>query len=501
VNRFRFSNLSRNGRWTLILAEIAACYILIYVSAYFEWPKREYFRFTVVLPLYQAGVAFGYSGGIISSIVAALLFMPLFPTDPLITGDPAGEMPTAIGMVVFIIFFGVFVGGAIGAARKTQSGLETLSHISYNIARETGEGGIMRQLAREALALLETRYAAVLIRGSQGADRVMFALSDTDPDGKKIADFDSAHPLVWAADNDLLLISNSARSDERFTACPPGDSMKSLMVLPVVSEETVYGSLLLSGKKSGNPFSDEDLAMARLLADTAGDTIHNMEQETERQEQQLREAHMKELFSRYVSSTIADYVLENPKLLEGRWQEVTILVSDIRDFTSICEKSPPKQIVGQLNEYFTVMVDIIFENKGTIDKFIGDCIIAYWGAPAPDYEHPIHAAQAAADMAHALDALNEKWKVSGKQVFRTGIALHTCSVLMGNIGDDRKRAFTILGEEVERAIALESLTKSCGARIIASRKTSEAVSGAFPLKRIPDEDTGGIGELCEIETD
>jgi adenylate cyclase len=183
---------------------------------------------------------------------------------------------------------------------------------------------------------------------------------------------------------------------------------------------------------------------------------------------------------------VADFVLENPGLLKGRWQEVTILVSDIRDFTAMSERTAPHDLVSQLNEYFTAMVDVIFENRGAIDKFIGDCIIAYWGAPAPDPEHAAHALDAAGDMARALDALNASWAARGMPRFSTGIAVHTCKVLIGNLGDERKKAFTIMGEEVDRAIALEAMTKQLGACVIASESAALAAGHGARLSVIPD---------------
>ncbi len=472
-------NLSDKARWALILSEIISIYLLIVVSIYSAWTRHNFLRFLMLIPMYHAGVTFGYNGGILASLLILLLFIPMIPVD---TPDIVFAVsPTSATMIIgFYVFFGIVVGGSVGEARKTRRYVEKLTNVFMGIFGEPDERSLMLRSCREAAALTEAVGGVTLVRvddadGTSGWT-LIDALGGRDF-GVKPGGLPPDNMLVWCARRNSVFTTNSAAYDSRLDIGGVAARIKSVMAVPVSFENTVYGAFMLIDKKDGENFSEKELSIAKTVAETAGGAIHNIVQEKERQEEMLREEQMRELFSRYVSSSIADYVLEHPGLLAGRRQEVTLLVSDIRDFTSLSEKTTARALVTQLNEYFTAMVDVIFENKGAIDKFIGDCIIAYWGAPAPDPAHAANAVRAASAMSDALDKLNASWAERGTTPLSSGIAIHTCSVLMGNVGDERKKAFTIMGEEVEKTMRLESLTKQLGTKIIISETTARA-SGA-----------------------
>lgn len=479
--------MSDAARWALILAEFTVAYAVFYVSVSRAWPAHIYLRFLMLVPLYHAGASFGYSGGLLGGLLAILLMVPVLP---LAVVSPVYEFDRSSPSILMAFFalFGIFAGGAVGATRKTSRYVDTLSRAFMRIQNEQEPGAALRRACAEAAALTEAASGAVLMRAPGAPDSAAWRLAPAFDDPGAVADM-PAPPgcaLAWCADKNRAIATNSAGSDPRFSPGADAAHLRSAMAVPVAFEQSVYGAFLLMDRKDGGNFTARDLAVARSIAETAGGAIHNIVHEQERQEEKLREEQMRELFSRFVSSSVADFVLENPGLLKGRWQEVSILVSDIRDFTAISERTAPHDLVSHLNEYFTAMVDVIFENRGAIDKFIGDCIIAYWGAPAPDPDHAAHALDAAGDMARALDALNASWAARGMPRFSTGIAVHTCKVLIGNLGDERKKAFTIMGEEVDRAIALEAMTKQLDARVIASETAALAAGRGARLSEIPD---------------
>lgn len=487
-------NIQSGGskRQTAIVAgELVVCFLLIYVSVLLDWPKHDYLRFTVILPLYQIGTMFGYSGGLIGGIVVSLLFVPLFPLDPYTTKDPYGYISSA-AMLLFINFIGVFIGGTIGMGRRTQQRLKTLSDTALNIAGEADEVSAVRRMMREVLRMTDSRAALALVQGDRGPDPEqwsMIAISAVDGAETRVVEFDADHPLVRAARDRSVFATNSTAADPRFTVST-NVSAKSLLAAPLISEDTVCGAVMLADK-ARDLYTRQDLAMTVLLADTAAETIHNIRQERARQEEQFHARRMQNLLSRFVSESVAEYVLEHPGILAGEWREITLLVADIREFTQLAERTPPRELVSLLNEYFTVMVDVIIEHKGTIDKYIGDCIIAYWGAPMPDADHAPRAAAAAAGMVRALDGLNAKCAAEGVAGLRCGIALHTGRAVLCNVGDDRKRSFTLLGPEVRRAVELESLTKIHDAKIIVSGPAALALGARAKLERIDTRGEGG----------
>jgi adenylate cyclase len=185
------------------------------------------------------------------------------------------------------------------------------------------------------------------------------------------------------------------------------------------------------------------------------------------------------MFSRFVNPYVVRKLLERGGLEgEGRTREVTLLFSDIRGFTTLAETRPPEEVVGILNRYFTRQVEVIFRHGGSLDKFIGDAIMAFWGAPLDDPEHARHAVACALDMADELLAFREELGAAGAG-FDVGIGVHSGPAVVGLIGSDKRREYTSIGDTVNLASRIEGLTKDAGRRILVSRETMQRCAGAF----------------------
>lgn len=180
------------------------------------------------------------------------------------------------------------------------------------------------------------------------------------------------------------------------------------------------------------------------------------------------------MFSSYVSPKIVEELINNPEKakLGGERKTVTILFSDIIGFTTLSEKKPPEEVVDLLNEYFKEMTDIIFKWDGTLDKFVGDEIMAFWGAPADQPDHAELAVRCALNMVHALAKMQERWIKEGKGVLDCGIGLNTGEVIIGNIGaSGKKMDYTVIGDHVNLAARVEKLTRIYQAKIILTEFT------------------------------
>jgi adenylate cyclase len=197
----------------------------------------------------------------------------------------------------------------------------------------------------------------------------------------------------------------------------------------------------------------------------------------------LRERRAREeaiaMFSRFVNPYVVRQLMERGGLEgEGRTREVTLLFSDIRGFTTLSEKRSPQEVVAILNRYFTLQVETIFRHDGSLDKFIGDAIMAFWGAPLDDPEHAKHAVACALDMADTLAAFKAEMGEAVKD-FDVGIGVHSGPAVVGLIGSERRREYTSIGDTVNLASRIEGLTKEAGRRILVSRETMERCAGAF----------------------
>lgn len=216
--------------------------------------------------------------------------------------------------------------------------------------------------------------------------------------------------------------------------------------------------------------------------------------------EQAEKFRIRDTFARYVSPKIVNRILADPEGLKlgGKRGEVTILFSDIRSFTAMSEKMDPEQVVSILNEYLTAMTEIVDRHEGTVDKFIGDAIMAVFGAPFAHPDDPLRAVQTALGMMEELKHLHEKWKSEGRPVFQIGIGINTGPVVVGNIGSPRKMDYTEIGDNVNLASRLESQNKEFGTSIILSQYTYEKVVDRVNVRRLGEVKVKGKETAVEI---
>ncbi len=209
---------------------------------------------------------------------------------------------------------------------------------------------------------------------------------------------------------------------------------------------------------------------------------------------------VKRLFSRYVPKNVYDQLLADPSraALGGKRRHMTVLFSDVRGFTAMSEKSTPEEVVGQLNEYFSRMVQVLFEHHGTLDKFVGDMVMGLFGAPLDDEEHAEHAVQAALAMSRALDELNQQWAAAGKPPLDIGVGISTGEMVAGNIGSDTIMSYTVIGDTVNLGARLESLNKEYGTRVIISDATRAHLKGSYDIRPLGEVTVKGKSKPVAI---
>lgn len=178
--------------------------------------------------------------------------------------------------------------------------------------------------------------------------------------------------------------------------------------------------------------------------------------------------------SKYLSPQVTAQLVEqgvDPTAEVGHKQELSILFSDVRDFTTMSEKIKAEQVVEMLNYYLARMTDIVFSNKGTLDKFIGDAVMSFWGAPIADDKHALNAVISALNMRHQLKEINKHFMSQYGMEFHIGIGINTGEVIVGNIGSDKRLDYTVIGDNVNLASRLEGLTKNYSLELIIGERT------------------------------
>jgi class 3 adenylate cyclase/HAMP domain-containing protein len=200
---------------------------------------------------------------------------------------------------------------------------------------------------------------------------------------------------------------------------------------------------------------------------------------------QKREHKIRNIFQKYVPADVIDQFFANPEsMLKGDSRILAVLFSDIRGFTSISESMTPEQIVESLNAYFDMMVDIILERKGIVDKYMGDAIMAFFGAPVKHKDDALQAVRSGFDMLDALEVFNERQGKRNRPQFRIGIGLNYGVVTIGNIGSEKKMDYTVIGDMVNLASRLEQLTKVYDVPFLISDSVYSRVKQQVPCRLI-----------------
>lgn len=193
--------------------------------------------------------------------------------------------------------------------------------------------------------------------------------------------------------------------------------------------------------------------------------------------EQREKRFIKQTFSKFVSPKVVDDLLKSPEMakLGGERKTITVLFSDIRGFTSMSEKMTPEQLVDHLNLYLQAMTDIVIKYDGTLDKYVGDEIMAFWGAPVPQQDHALLACRAAIEMMSKLDEMNREWEQHHKETLDIGIGLNTGPMVVGFVGSTSRMDYTLMGDMVNLGARLEGTNKIYSTHIIISEFTYEEV--------------------------
>jgi len=199
-----------------------------------------------------------------------------------------------------------------------------------------------------------------------------------------------------------------------------------------------------------------------------------------------RALEIRSAFSKYVSTEVVEEMIAHPERLKlgGHRREVSVLFSDLADFTSLSEKLSADAVANVINLYLNAMTKIIMAHEGTVDKFIGDAVMAFWGAPLDDPEHALHAVQSAIAMQEAMQDLQPQFQALGVDVLKLRIGINSGPAIVGNMGSDLRFDYTAIGDTVNLASRLEGANKVYGTKIMLAHSTADAVAGRIPLRQV-----------------
>jgi adenylate cyclase len=270
--------------------------------------------------------------------------------------------------------------------------------------------------------------------------------------------------------------------------------IRSSMAVPLMHSGQLFGVMVLDSQIATNAFTEKDLQLFQNMANQAAIAIQNslfarkLEQE----------AVARQSFQRLLSPAIAEQVLSGRVEVKkgGELRDTTVLFTDIRGFTAMSEAKPPQEVVEMLNEYFEQMVEIIFEHEGTLDKFVGDEIMALFGAPVAHEDDAYRAVRVALEMQDALDRFNGERKERGLDALHVGVGINTGEVVAGYLGSSKALEYTVIGDVVNTGARLCSIAKA--GEIIISENTYLRVKGRFEVVELPPTPVKGKSQPLKI---
>lgn len=266
-------------------------------------------------------------------------------------------------------------------------------------------------------------------------------------------------------------------------------AIHSVMCAPLVGKEGLMGAIYVDRRDLLSRFEEADLDLLQAIASQTAIAIES----TMAREQLQKEAVVRERLGRFLPAGVVDRVMKGEIKLGGVSQEVTTLFADIRGFTPMSERTTPEAVVEILNEHFTIMTDAIVQFGGTLDKYIGDSVMALFGAPYNNPEQdPINAVNAAIEMQQGMKIVNDKLAARGLPTITIGIGINTGAVIVGEIGSEKQMNYTAIGDAVNLAARLESNAQP--GQILVSATTATKLRRSFALNSLPPIKVKGKAE-------
>jgi len=342
----------------------------------------------------------------------------------------------------------------VGQLKRDYERLRVGHEFSTYVRLERDLNELLRRILEIAFDLIPCDNGVILLRDPHSQELVIQSMRQRKPGQGKVLVSDTLLAQVQLTKEGVL--TSDAIADKRFQASQSiiALGVRSAMAVPLLtsSGEEVKGIMFLDSRERIAAFTTKDLEVLSAIAAQASVALENSEYARALEFEATQRAQL----ARFLSPALVEQAARGSIELSkgGALSELTILFSDIRGFTRLSEKLPAQEVVRMLNDYFELMVDILFEHEGILDKFIGDAIMGLWGAPVKRPDDATNAVRAAVKMQKRVAEWNEERAAQGKEPIRIGIGLHTGQVVVGNMGSSKALSYTAIGDGVNLASRL-----------------------------------------------
>ncbi len=384
----------------------------------------------------------------------------------------------------------------IETLRADYEKLRIAHELSQKLSLEGDLDNLLQKIVDETFALIRADRAVILLYDPQTDELVPRYVRQKREEGEIHL---SRSILDEVKAKKQAVLSSDAMVDERFKASKSiiMQGIRSTMCVPLLYDDQLLGAMHMDSTLATGAFTEKDLQLFQGIATQAAVAIQNQRLA----EKIEREAATRAQFQRLLSPNLVDQIVQGALKLdqEGTEVEVTMLFADIRGFTAMSERHTPAEMVRTLNDYFEVMVDVLFRHGGTLDKYVGDEVIGLFGAPVPLADAPVRAVRCALDMFRALEEFNRLRAERGQEPIRIGIGVNTGPVIAGAIGSSQTLQYTVIGDAVNVAARLcsvagpgeliisETTRRACGPEVRAEAREPvqlKGKSGKMPIFRV-----------------
>jgi adenylate cyclase len=376
----------------------------------------------------------------------------------------------------------------VDALRADDEKLRAALEFHRQVGAESGPEGVLVKTLSTAFEMLKADNGAILLRDPQG-NLSIEGVRRRQAKGAEDQIVVSATLIKRVIEGREGVLTADAIMDERFVASKSivAQGIRSAMAVPLIAKNEVLGVLFLDTRERTGAFTDRDLRVATAIAAQCASVLEAAELRRRLQSEERQ----RESLARFLPPVLVDRVTQGQLQLQdaGELRPVTVLFSDIRGFTSFAETSEPAEVVSMLKDYFELMAEVVFNHRGIVDKFIGDAVMALWGAPEALEDAPLRACRAAIEMQGKLAAFNAQRRSQGRLEIGVGVGINSGLAVVGLMGSSRRPEYTAIGDTVNVASRLCGLAEP--GQVLVSGETARLVGDALDFNTLPDAKVKG----------
>ncbi len=383
----------------------------------------------------------------------------------------------------------------VSVLRRDYEKLRIAHELSRSIGVETDLDVLLEKILEKAFEIFPADHGVILMR-LQETDRLVPMVVRGRSGEIGVGDVRISRTILnEVVEEKQAVLSSDAMMDSRFSGAHSIilGNIRSTMSVPLMFEDTILGVIHLDSTVESGAFAEKDLQILTGFARQASVLINHHRLLKKMEEEILVREKLHRLLSPQLVEEVVNGRLELVK--GGELRAVTVMFADIRNFTSFAERTAPQLVVELLNEYFELMVDIIFKHEGTLDKFVGDEIMAVWGAPIARPDDTERAVRCAVEMQEALKRINDSQQ-DGEHLFEAGIGLNTGQAVAGYMGSTKSMNYTVMGDVVNTASRICS--EAGPGEVIIGIDTFTEVANLVTAEKLPPRRLKGKVELVDL---